>query len=76
MLKQIFGRVLLRDPPPIRTDRARRNQNKYYNFHKDVDHKTKYCIQLRDQIELLVRDGHLREFVEKAITLTSAAKIG
>ena len=54
-------------------DCTHRNQNKYCNFHKDVDHKTKDCIQLRDQIELLVRDWHLREFVKKAITPASVA---
>ncbi|GMN66784.1 hypothetical protein TIFTF001_035846 [Ficus carica] len=68
VLNQMTGRGLLRDPPPLRADRARRNQNKYYNFHKDVGHDTKDCIQLRDQIELLIRDGHLREFVERIIT--------
>ncbi|GMN61908.1 hypothetical protein TIFTF001_030985 [Ficus carica] len=34
----------------------------------DVGHDTKDCIQLRDQIELLIRDGHLREFMEIIIT--------
>ncbi|GMN26383.1 hypothetical protein TIFTF001_040844 [Ficus carica] len=71
--KTPVGRGLLRDRPPIRTDRARRNQNKYCNFHKEFGHETKECIQLCDQIELLVRDGHLREFVEKTITPTSTA---
>ncbi|GMN37312.1 hypothetical protein TIFTF001_042608 [Ficus carica] len=73
VLNQVSGRGLLRDPPPLRTDRARRNQNKYCNFHKDVGHETKDCLQLRDQIELLVQDGHLREFVEMIITPTSTA---
>ncbi|GMN19976.1 hypothetical protein TIFTF001_045266 [Ficus carica] len=68
VLNQMTGRGLLRDPPPLRADRARRHQNKYCNFHKDVGHDTKDCIQLRDQIELLIRDGHLREFVERIIT--------
>nr|GMN22729.1 hypothetical protein TIFTF001_047477 [Ficus carica] len=68
VLNQVTGRGLLRDPPPLRADRARRNQNKYCNFHKDVGHDTKDCIQLRDQIELLIRDGHLREFMERIIT--------
>ncbi|GMN52645.1 hypothetical protein TIFTF001_021795 [Ficus carica] len=49
------------------------NQNKYCNFHKDVGHETKDCIQLLDQIELLVRDRHRWEFIEKAITLASSA---
>ena len=67
VLTQVSGRGLLRDPPPLRMDRTRRNQSKYCHFHKDVGHDTKDCIQLRDQIEALVREGHLREFVEKII---------
>ncbi|GMN64580.1 hypothetical protein TIFTF001_033649 [Ficus carica] len=74
VLNQVTGRGLLRDPPPLRADRARRNQNKYCNFHKDVGHDTKDCIQLRDQIELLIRDGHLREFVERIITLAGPSR--
>ncbi|GMN49679.1 hypothetical protein TIFTF001_018843 [Ficus carica] len=58
--------------PAGRFHRARRNQNKYYNFHKDVGHDTKDCIQFRDQIELLIRDGHLREFVDRIKTPASA----
>ncbi|GMN66700.1 hypothetical protein TIFTF001_035760 [Ficus carica] len=65
----VSSKGLLRDPRPIRTDRTRRNPNKYCHFHKDVGHETKDCIQLRDQIEALIRDGHLREFVERVITL-------
>ncbi|GMN20743.1 hypothetical protein TIFTF001_043160 [Ficus carica] len=74
VLNQVTGRGLLRDPPPLRKDRALRNQNKYCNFHKDVGHDTKDCIQLRDQIELLIRDGHLREFVERIITPAGPSK--
>ncbi|GMN21498.1 hypothetical protein TIFTF001_050140 [Ficus carica] len=70
VLNQVSDRGLLRDPPPIRTDRSRRNPNKYCHFHKDIGHDTKNCIQLRDQIELLIREGHLREFVERIITPT------
>ncbi|GMN75006.1 hypothetical protein TIFTF001_053968, partial [Ficus carica] len=56
VLNQVSDRGLLRDPPPIRTDRSRRNPNKYCHFHKDIGHDTKNCIQLRDQIELLIRE--------------------
>ncbi|GMN61213.1 hypothetical protein TIFTF001_030299 [Ficus carica] len=73
VMNQISRGGLLQEPPPIRIDRTRRNQNKYCNFDKDVGHETKDCIQLRDQIELLVRDGHLQEFFEKAITPASRA---
>ncbi|GMN59080.1 hypothetical protein TIFTF001_028166 [Ficus carica] len=68
VLYQVSGKGLLRDPRPIRTDQTRRNPNKYCHFHKDVGHETKDCIQLRDQIEALIRDSHLREFVERIIT--------
>ncbi|GMN20847.1 hypothetical protein TIFTF001_043186 [Ficus carica] len=74
VLNQVTGRGLLRDLPPLWADRARRNQNKYCNFHKDVGHNTNDCIQLRDQIELLIRDGHLREFVERIITPTGPSR--
>ncbi|GMN29028.1 hypothetical protein TIFTF001_044306 [Ficus carica] len=70
VLNQVSDRGLLRDPPPIRTDRSRRNPNKYCHYHKDIGHDTKNCIQLRDQIELLIREGHLQEFVERIITPT------
>ena len=73
ILNQISDRGMLRDPPPFQTDRARRNQNKYCNFYNDVSHETNEYIQLGDQIELLVRDGHLREFVERIITPAGAA---
>ncbi|GMN33649.1 hypothetical protein TIFTF001_041936 [Ficus carica] len=76
VLNQVTGRGLFRDPPPLRVDRARRNQNKYCNFHKDVGHDTKDCIQLRDQIELLIRDGHLWEFVERIITPAGQTRTG
>ena len=71
VLNQVSGGGLLWDPPPLRTDCARRNQNKYCNFHNDVGYDTKDCIQLHDQIELLVRDGHLREFMEIIIILAA-----
>lgn len=68
VLNQISGRGLLKDPPPFRTDRSRRNQNKYCNFHKDVGHDNKDYIQLQDQIENLVHEGHLCKFVEQILT--------
>lgn len=73
VINQISIKGLLWDAQPIKMDWSRRNQHKYWNFHKDVIHEMKDSIQLPDQIELLVRDGHLREYVEKAITPLSGA---
>lgn len=67
VLNQISGCGLLRDPPSYRSERPKRNQNKCCNFHRDVEHDMKDCIQLCDQIKALVREGHLREFVERVL---------
>ncbi|KAK0592666.1 hypothetical protein LWI29_023168 [Acer saccharum] len=44
---------------------ARRDTTKYCRFHKDHRHETSKCFQLRDHIESLIRDGHLKDFALK-----------
>ena len=44
-------------------DRSIRNQNKYCRCHKDVGHTTEECIMLKDEIEKLIRDGYLQDYV-------------
>ena len=44
---------------PLRGDRSKRNHNKYFRFHKDVGHTTKECINLKNEIEKLIRNGYL-----------------
>ncbi|KAK0594737.1 hypothetical protein LWI29_027973 [Acer saccharum] len=44
---------------------ARRDTTKYCRFHKDHGHETSKCFQLRDHIESLIRDGHLKDFALK-----------
>ena len=41
----------------------KKNQRKYYRFHKDHGHDTDECIQLKDEIEALIYRGHLAWFV-------------
>ncbi|XP_008795595.2 uncharacterized protein LOC103711289 [Phoenix dactylifera] len=41
-----------------------RNPRKYYRFHRDHDHDTEDCFQLRDEIEVLIRRGVLNRFVK------------
>ncbi|CAA0810865.1 Unknown protein, partial [Striga hermonthica] len=36
---------------------------RYCRFHKDYDHTTEDCQHLKDEIERLIRAGHLKEFV-------------
>ena len=46
-------------------DSARRNQSLYYTYHRENGHTTEQCHVLKDQLEQLVKAGHLKEFVVK-----------
>ncbi|XP_024023430.1 uncharacterized protein LOC112092197 [Morus notabilis] len=48
---------VLRRPPPLKSDPARRNQNKYCRFHGESGHTTAECYDLRDEVERLIREG-------------------
>ena len=47
----------------MKTDLAKRDSTKYCEFHWDRGHQTDDCIQMRKEIEYLIRRGHLRCFV-------------
>ncbi|XP_024025271.1 uncharacterized protein LOC112092707 [Morus notabilis] len=48
---------VLRCPPPLKSDPARRNQNKYCRFHGDSGHMTSECFDLKDEVERLIPKG-------------------
>lgn len=43
----------------------KRNNNKYCRFHRHHGHDTSQCYDLRDQIENLIRRGHLKKYMGK-----------
>ena len=47
----------------MRSDPAKRDNTKYYEFHRDYGHRTDDCIQLRKEIEYLIRRGYLWRFI-------------
>ncbi|KAK0595690.1 hypothetical protein LWI29_009066 [Acer saccharum] len=51
--------------PRQQSANARRDTTKYCLFHKYHGHETSKCFQLRDHIESLIRDGHLKDFALK-----------
>ncbi|XP_024023030.1 uncharacterized protein LOC112092074 [Morus notabilis] len=53
---------VLHRPPPLKSDPARRNQNKYCSFHGESGHTTAECYDLRDEVERLIREGRLGEY--------------
>ena len=47
----------------MKSDPTTRDDTKYYEFHRGHGHRTDDCIQLRKEIEYLIRHGHLRRYV-------------
>lgn len=47
----------------MRESEERMQSPKYCDFHRDRGHLTEECYQLKEEIERLVQEGHLREFV-------------
>ncbi|XP_059669890.1 uncharacterized protein LOC132315551 [Cornus florida] len=60
---QIQDEPYLKWPPKLKSDPARRPRDKYCRFYKDHGHATEDCFDLKDQIETLVRRGHMRKFI-------------
>ena len=64
---QMEGKNLLQNPGPIRAPVERRNMAKYGKFYKDRGHDTTECFQLCDQIEGLIQEGYLQEYISRMV---------
>ena len=60
---QIKDDPSLKWPKKMKGDPNKRNRNKYCRFHKDHGHDTDECFDLKQQIENLIRQGKLRNFL-------------
>ena len=63
VLREVQHKQFLRWPSQMRLDPTKRDNTKYYEFHRDHGHRTVDCIQLMKEIEYLIRLGYLRHFV-------------
>nr|XP_027067333.1 uncharacterized protein LOC113692931 [Coffea arabica] len=54
-----------RTPPEIPGRRDKRNSNLYCAYHRDVGHETEDCNDLNREIENLIRQGYLKQFIRK-----------
>ncbi|GKC42281.1 reverse transcriptase domain-containing protein [Tanacetum coccineum] len=52
-------------PPPMVTPVEKRSSNKFCDFHNDKGHSTDECMQLKNQIEELVRVGKLSHLIKE-----------
>ncbi|XP_030930899.1 uncharacterized protein LOC115956740 [Quercus lobata] len=63
VLMQIKGDPSLKWPEKMKGDPNKRNRNKYCHFHRDHGNDTDECYDLKQQIENLIRQGKLRNFL-------------
>ena len=47
----------------MRSNPTKGDTKKYYEFHKDHSHHIDDCIQLRKEIEYLIKQGNLRRYI-------------
>ena len=62
---QIKDDPSLKWPEKMKGDPNKCNRNKYCCFHKDHGHDTDECFDLKQQIENLIRQGKLRNFLRR-----------
>ena len=60
---QIKDDPSLKWPEKMKGDSNKCNRNKYCRFHRDHGHDTDECFDLKQQIENLIRQGKLRNFL-------------
>ena len=63
VLREVRNEQFLRWPTQMKSNPATRDNTRYYEFHRDYGHRTDDCIQLRKEIEYLIRRGYLRRFI-------------
>ena len=52
----------LKWPKKMKGDPSKRNKSKYCQFHRDHGHNTDECYDLKQQIEVLIKQGKLKNF--------------
>ncbi|GKE33053.1 hypothetical protein Tco_1452375 [Tanacetum coccineum] len=52
-------------PPPMTTPVEKRNSNKFCEFHGEVRHSTDECMQLKRQIEEMIKAGKLSHLIKE-----------
>ncbi|GJU70064.1 hypothetical protein Tco_1256323 [Tanacetum coccineum] len=63
-------------PPPMVTPVEKRSSNKFCDFHNDKGHSTDECMQLKKQIEELVRAGKLSHLIKEIKQGRDQTKVG
>ncbi|XP_075655269.1 uncharacterized protein LOC142625514 [Castanea sativa] len=65
ILMQIKDEPGLKWPKPLSTSSRKHDLKKYCRFHKDHDHYTDECRDLKEHIEELIQRGKLQKFIKR-----------
>ncbi|XP_043807332.1 uncharacterized protein LOC122721975 [Manihot esculenta] len=65
VLMAVQDKEFLQWPRPMRAEADQRNPDKYCQYHHTHGHDTNNCYQLINEIERLIKRGHVRNFVKK-----------
>ena len=63
VLHEVRNEQFLKWPTQMKSNPSIRDNTKYCEFHRDYGHRTDNCIQLKREIEYLIRCGYLRRFI-------------
>ena len=63
VLREVRNEQFLRWPTQMQSDPTTRDNTRYCEFHRDYGHRTDDCIQLKKEIEFLIKRGYLRRFI-------------
>ena len=63
VLREVQHEQFLRWLSQMRSDPAKRDNTRYCEFYRDYEHHMDDCIQLRKEIEYLIRRGYLHRFI-------------
>ncbi|GJX72947.1 reverse transcriptase domain-containing protein [Tanacetum coccineum] len=64
-IRTLQSRGKFKPPPPMVTPVEKRSSNKFCDFHNDKGYSTDECMQLKKQIEELVRAGKLSHLIKE-----------
>ena len=63
VLREVKYEKFLRWPSQMRTNPTKRDNTRYCEFHRDHGHRKDDCIQLRKEIEYLIRRGYFLRYI-------------
>ncbi|XP_010246623.1 PREDICTED: uncharacterized protein LOC104589871 [Nelumbo nucifera] len=71
ILMQVGKEECMKWPKKMKRNPKRGNPKKYCKYHRDTGHDTEDCYDLKNEIEPLIRHGHLKEYMMGDVSASS-----